>query len=365
MSKPSGLEEYTKITSEVLIDRYTKLLLVSREILIKSESPENLKKFDDVRKGSIGRNDKIILSDENIAELISLIKKSIELNGIKGIDGSFGGWVESQISSYTYKDRNVRDYAKLEDNINPMGISEMLSDFNYAKTSSGQEETWKHWGNCTKLWTRGNMFGPYVFKIELDGDRVIIEQPYREENFTRNLVFLDEQQIEKIKNSPFNLLVKGKIMPIQEYNGLIVAIHEYNQLNEDELAYYVNASKMVAEYWTKSLNKSSQQFGEDDETEFYFNVFRTLASKDGINIEPEKLNQFNLLLQQKILKELIEEGECELSVDYHPCGILDYSAKKAGIDPIFPIKTRTVISEEEVIVNRECVLTRNKHEKER
>lgn len=99
MERNIALEKYTNEISKVLLDRYAKLLVLSREILMKTETKENLKNFNDILKieQDIKFNDCIVLSDENIAELIHILKESINSNGLHGLIGSLPGWVESQL----------------------------------------------------------------------------------------------------------------------------------------------------------------------------------------------------------------------------------------------------------------------------
>lgn len=356
----SALEKYTNEVLSVLINRYEKLLILSREILIKTELPENLKKFDDVRNGDIDFKDKIILSDENIAELINLLKEMVKSHKLSS-GGSLAHWVEQQLC-YNRLNKPNSEYLKLRKNINAMGIDNILSDFNEhvhvdGTSIIGENFGWNRGFWYTRIHNGHDPFSinvPDVFRIHITKDSVEIKYPYKDEDIEKGIKFLDDEEFKMLKKSPFSSLFNKKVMSKSEYNSLIDAIYTYNQLDESTLEYYIKASKIVADYWTNSLNSLSNK---NDTSEFYFDILSRMANNNDTYISKENLEKFNLILQQQILKELIEEGYADLSVDYHPCAQLGDSARLAEINPSFPIKTWSTIDMDKVLINGKEVLT--------
>lgn len=351
------LENYTNEVLSVLIDRYEKLLILSREILIKTESPENLKKFDDVRNGDINFKDKIILSDENIAELIKLLKEMVVSNGLAS-GNSLTQWVEIQLLRNRFSKPNC-EYLKLCKNINSMGIDNILSDLDRGVKVDGVSiigEKFDHGEEFSSTSIRKELLGEIVFMIKITKDSVEITHPYKDKNVETGLIFIDDEEFEILKKSPFSFLFNKKVMSKEKYTSLIEAIYTYNQLDESTLEYYINASKIVADYWTDSLNSMSDK---NDTSEIYFEVASRVANNSDAHISQDDLKKFNLILQQQILKELIERRYVDLFVDYHPIGALASSARLAEINPSFPIKTWSTIDMDRVLINGKEVLTFN------
>jgi len=112
---------------------------------------------------------------------------------------------------------------------------------------------------------------------------------------------------------------------------------------------YPEYVKVAVDWWANAIASPKFDNGDDDMPFMLMQVI----SGSGKNYSEEEMKLFKTTLADGIIQQIQEYGRCTLSVDYHPCHLLQVAGEKIGVSPVngWPWKTTMFVYEDGVRVS--------------
>ena len=183
--KNDNLNQYLKEVSKNLKKYYNDLLKKSREVILKTTEPSEIIKFNDIKDDQDIGNKRIILSDDNIKDIITILTDSIIIIGIGGSSGSSSFYLETQLRHYCGS-TDVTKFLALKRNRDAMGIVPELEDGIFAGKGMYLNDSY------SKFLIYKNA-REYLYETEVTKDGVRTLIPYNSKSITEEIVYLDKE----------------------------------------------------------------------------------------------------------------------------------------------------------------------------
>lgn len=179
---------------------------------------------------------------------------------------------------------------------------------------------------CERMWMSIIKNEELRLHLQYDRRKVLMQ--------AKNVPLLIEAIAEKSFSEEFQLLCR-------EILGFAPALHRHKKIEE-----YPEYVQVAVNWWANLINITLTTHANDGSPD---SILYDIANESAVPYSEEQLNIYKTALAEEIIEEMEAYDICILSVDYHPCPLLEAAGNKIELGFFsYPPKARMYIYEYEV-----------------